>query len=42
MVAEPKGGAGGEAAQDPELCVDFLKQYLVWMKDPAAPGERYR
>lgn len=25
MVAEPKGGAGGEAAQDPELYVGFHK-----------------
>lgn len=40
MAAQPKGGTGGEAAQDPELCADFLKQYLTWMKDSADPGER--
>lgn len=38
---EPEGGAGGEAAQDPELCVDFHKQYLPQMKNPADPGEKY-
>lgn len=25
-----------------QSCVDFLKQCLTWMKDPADPGERYR